>query len=138
MSRFVWMLGAGVLSGALSVSIAIAQDTPQGNVANGKKLFETIGCFQCHGYVGQGGAAGPKLLDPIPFPAFIVQLRTPRNVMPPYTERVLSDQQVADVLTYVRKSFGNKANAVTLAEVAAARKGKTATSVSKPAPKKKA
>ena len=102
MSRFVWMLGAGVLSGALSVSIAIAQDTPQGNVANGKKLFETIGCFQCHGYVGQGGAAGPKLLDPIPYPAFIVQLRTPRQVMPPYTERVLTDQQVADIYAHVK------------------------------------
>ena len=42
------------------------------------------------------------MLDPIPFPAFIVQLRTPRNVMPPYTERVLSDQQVADIYAHVK------------------------------------
>ena len=96
------MLAAGVLAGVLGLSAALAQNAPNGNVANGKKLYETIGCFQCHGYVGQGGAAGPKLIDPVPFPAFIVQLRTPRQVMPPYTERVLSDQQVADIYAHVK------------------------------------
>jgi len=96
------MLGAGVLSGALSVSIAIAQDAPRGDVGNGKKLYTTIGCSQCHGFAGQGGAAGPKLIDPTPFPAFIVQLRTPRQVMPPYTERVLTDQQAADIYAHVK------------------------------------
>ena len=80
---------------------AFAQDTPRGNAANGKKLFETVGCFECHGYAGQGGGAGPKLVEPIAFPAFIVQLRTPRQVMPPYTTRVLSDQQAADIYAHL-------------------------------------
>jgi mono/diheme cytochrome c family protein len=40
------------------------------------------------------------------------------NDMPPVP---LTDQQTADVLTYVRKSFGNKASAVTLAEVKASK-----------------
>jgi mono/diheme cytochrome c family protein len=96
------MLGAGVISGALSVSLAIAQDAPNGNVASGKKLYETTGCSQCHGLAGQGGAAGPKLIDPTPFPAFVAQLRTPRQVMPPYTERVMSEQQVADIYAHVK------------------------------------
>ncbi len=96
------MLGAGVVAGLMGLSAAIAQDTPSGNVANGKKLYDTIGCSQCHGYVGQGGAAGPELIDPTPYPAFIVQLRTPRQVMPPYTERVLTDQQVADIYAHVK------------------------------------
>ncbi len=34
---------------------------------------------------------------------------------------VLKDQQIADVLTYVRNSFGNKASAVTVEEVKAVR-----------------
>ena len=34
---------------------------------------------------------------------------------------VLKDQEIADVLTYVRNSFGNKASAVTAAEVKAVR-----------------
>ncbi|MET4080914.1 glucose/arabinose dehydrogenase/mono/diheme cytochrome c family protein [Pedobacter sp. UYP30] len=44
------------------------------------------------------------------------------NVMPAHD--FLTNKQVADVLTYVRNSFGNKASAVTNAEVAAARKTK--------------
>ncbi|AYA36773.1 cytochrome c [Hymenobacter oligotrophus] len=42
-----------------------------------------------------------------------------RNVMP--AQPHLTDQQIADVLTYVRNSFGNKASAVTPAEVKAIR-----------------
>ena len=41
------------------------------------------------------------------------------NAMPPLPH--LTDQQIADVLTYVRNSFGNKASAVTSAEVKAVR-----------------
>ena len=37
------------------------------------------------------------------------------NPMPPHSQ--LSDQQIADVLTYVRNSFGNKASMVTPNEV---------------------
>jgi mono/diheme cytochrome c family protein len=96
------MLGAGVAAGLIGVSAAIAQNAPSGNTANGKKLYETTGCSQCHGLAGQGGAAGPKLIDPTPFPAFVAQLRTPRQVMPPYTERVMSEQQVADIYAHVK------------------------------------
>jgi len=42
------------------------------------------------------------------------------NTMPPQVQ--LSDQQIADVLTYVRSNFGNKAGAVTLADVKKVRK----------------
>ncbi|SDG60408.1 Glucose/arabinose dehydrogenase, beta-propeller fold [Dyadobacter soli] len=42
------------------------------------------------------------------------------NVMPSHS--FLTDKQIADVLTYVRNSFGNKASAVTPAEVTTARK----------------
>lgn len=38
------------------------------------------------------------------------------NPMPPQ-EALMNDQQIADVLTYVRNSFGNKASAVTAANV---------------------
>ncbi|WP_317191584.1 c-type cytochrome [Hymenobacter negativus] len=44
------------------------------------------------------------------------------GVMP--SQAYLTDQQLADVLTYVRNSFGNKATAVTPAEVKAVRAAK--------------
>ena len=37
------------------------------------------------------------------------------SVMP--AQAMLSDREIADVLTYVRNSFGNKASAVNVAEV---------------------
>ena len=42
------------------------------------------------------------------------------NPMPPQATQ-LTDQQIADALTFVRNSFGNRASAVTMAEVKAAR-----------------
>ncbi|MFL9483989.1 c-type cytochrome [Chitinophagaceae bacterium LWZ2-11] len=45
------------------------------------------------------------------------------NNMSPHND--LTNQQIADVLTYVRNSFGNKASAVTVAEVKAVREGKS-------------
>jgi mono/diheme cytochrome c family protein len=44
---------------------------------------------------------------------------TYHNVMAPHSE--LTDQQIADVLTYIRNNFGNKARAVTAGEVKAIR-----------------
>ncbi len=41
------------------------------------------------------------------------------NIMPPHD--YMTDQQIADVLTYIRNSFGNKAKAITEAEVKAVR-----------------
>jgi mono/diheme cytochrome c family protein len=41
--------------------------------------------------------------------------------MPAYASD-LSDQEVADVATYIRNSWGNSASAVTASQVAAARK----------------
>lgn len=74
-----------------------------GNVDNGHKLYEAIGCYQCHGLVGQGGgAAGPGVAKTkLPFDAFLMQLRKPSNQMPPYEAAILSDQVAADIYAYI-------------------------------------
>src|SRR5450432_2940843 len=45
--------------------------------------------------------------------------KTYQNTMPPNPNII--DQEIADVLTYIRNSFGNKASAVNLSEVKSAR-----------------
>jgi len=74
-----------------------------GNAENGRKIFNTVGCFECHDHEAQGGAGtGPRLAgDPITFSAFVSQLRHPASQMPPYTEKVLTDAQVADIYSYL-------------------------------------
>ncbi len=89
------------VAGVFSATAAFAQGAPKGDTASGKHLFETVGCFECHGYAGQGGSAGPKLINPPAWEAFILQVRTPRNVMPPFTNKVLTDQQAADIYSYI-------------------------------------
>jgi len=91
---------------------AFAQDAaPQGSAENGKKLFTVTGCYQCHGYAGQGGAAGPRLAQlPLSLPAFTAFLRNPPSGgMPPYRAKVMSDQELADVWGYI-KSFPEPAS----------------------------
>lgn len=77
---------------------------PVGTPENGKKLFMQNNCYTCHGTVGQGGerGAGPKLApNPFPFVAFEMQLRQPRGVMPRYPEKFVSNQDLADIYSYV-------------------------------------
>jgi mono/diheme cytochrome c family protein len=81
-----------------------AAGAPAGNAQHGKTLYVTDGCYECHGYAAQGGAGtGPKLgPNPIPYAAFSFQVRSPRDEMPPYTAKVLSDADLADMYAFVQ------------------------------------
>ena len=76
-----------------------------GNAQNGKKLFNTVGCYECHGRQGQGaaqtGAAriGPPLLS---FDGFLGYVRNPVNIMPPYSAKAISDQDLADIYAFLK------------------------------------
>jgi mono/diheme cytochrome c family protein len=70
---------------------------------NGKKVYMAVGCWGCHGTVGQGGVTGPKLApDPMPFETFSAFVRTTNRAMPPYREPVLSNSDLADIYTYMQ------------------------------------
>ena len=75
----------------------------QGDAANGKKLFQADGCYQCHGYVGQGGRAGARIGPPVLNVAGVIRyVRRPTGQMPAYTEKVISDQQLTDIYAYLK------------------------------------
>src|SRR5436189_4818757 len=77
---------------------------PRGNAESGKMLFNKIGCYQCHGREGQGSTAtGPRLnQNPITYTRFISYIRKPAGEMPPYTAKVVSDQQAADIFAFLQ------------------------------------
>ena len=69
----------------------------------GKAAYIQHGCWQCHGFAGQGGAAGPKLApNPMPLEALSVFLRNSNGAMPPYQKAILSDADVADIHAYLQ------------------------------------
>jgi ubiquinol-cytochrome c reductase cytochrome c subunit len=91
-------------SGAQSASAAQKTDAPTGNAKNGRAVYTTAGCYECHGREAQGGVGtGPKLGPaPVPYSAFAFQVRSPRDQMPPYTSKVLSDAELADIYAFVQ------------------------------------
>ena len=110
---------------------------PPTQMADGEKLYRGA-CIACHEVDGSGS---PRIYPPLPGNANLQSadasstlriildgaetVTTPRapnsGSMPAYSAK-LSDQQIADVTTYIRNSWGNAASAVTPAQVAAARK----------------
>jgi mono/diheme cytochrome c family protein len=75
----------------------------KGNVENGKSLYVKNGCWQCHGYSGQGGNAGARLAQTkFVQAAFIAFVRNPPpGGMPPYRPKVMPDQELADVFAFI-------------------------------------
>ena len=129
------------LLSTLAVLIALAAGATQtqsplaAQVARGKKIYQQQ-CLTCHQVDGTGVMnMNPPLVkttyvlgDKSALIKIVVNGMKPpltiddneyHNVMPPHT--TMTDQQIADVLTYIRRSFGNKATPVTAAEVKAAR-----------------
>jgi mono/diheme cytochrome c family protein len=113
-----------------------AQPSPlAASLARGKTLYQQQ-CLACHQIDGSGVM---NMNPPLSGTTYVLGektalirivmegMKTPltigdydyHNVMPPHT--TLTDPQIADVLTYIRHSFGNKATAITAAEVKAVR-----------------
>ena len=79
-----------------------AQNAPAGNAQNGKKLFASYGCYECHGREAQGGA-GPRIgPNPPPFAGFQRYVRQPAGQMPPFTSKVVSDAELADIYAFLQ------------------------------------
>jgi len=118
-----------------SKSTGSSVNSLKSSITRGNTVY-TLYCLTCHQVDGSGV---PNLNPPLiqtkwtlgPKTVLIEQVlkgssgkveidgETFHNTMPPLA--TLTDQQIADVLTYVRNSFGNKASMVTPAEVKAVR-----------------
>jgi mono/diheme cytochrome c family protein len=98
--RHVRVSAAAALAaaGVLLASSAFAADPTKG-----KEIYVKVGCYACHGYDAQGAATGPKLApDPMPPDALASYIRNSApTLMPPYSEKVLGDAEVADIHAYL-------------------------------------
>jgi mono/diheme cytochrome c family protein len=85
-------------------STAPAEKAPAGDAEKGQRLYKQDGCADCHGLAGQGsGRTGPRIgPDSIPYSAFLKYNRMPTGEMPPYTAKVLSDQDMADIYVFLK------------------------------------
>jgi mono/diheme cytochrome c family protein len=90
------------LSASAGTQSASTPQAPGADAQNGRKLFTSYGCYECHGTVGQGGA-GPRIAPPtISLSALRGYLRQPSGQMPPYTAKVAADSELADIYEYLK------------------------------------
>lgn len=93
-TRLILVLAAFVYSEAA---------TAAGSAEKGRAAFVQHGCWQCHGYLGQGGIAGKKLApNPMPLEAMSAFVRNSGGAMPPYQKAILSDADLADIHAYLQ------------------------------------
>lgn len=135
-----WIL-AGMTMISVSVVAQVKKPVKQTTVsvtaslARGKILYKEI-CATCHQADGSGV---PRMNPPLIKTTYVLGDKTKlikvlllglnedveidgeyySNPMPP--QAALKDEEIADVLTFVRNSFGNKALAITPAQVKAVR-----------------
>ena len=89
---------AGLMLAAFAVSSAQAGDADKG-----KATFAKKGCWQCHGYEGQGGAAGARLANTqLPEASLIALVRGSVSGMPPFSEKLISDADLSDVFAFLQ------------------------------------
>jgi mono/diheme cytochrome c family protein len=124
-----------LLIAVTAFAFSTQQPDLKASVQRGKKVYETY-CLSCHLPDGKGmpGMNPPliktkqvlgnktQLINIILIgldEEMVINGETYFNPMP--SQPHLKDQEIAEVLTYVRNSFGNKATMVTAAEVKSAR-----------------
>lgn len=86
---------------AAAVALGLARGA-KGDPERGKQIYVKYGCYQCHGREAQGASTGPRLgPDARPFDEFVRFTRAPDEDMPPYTAKVMTDAELADVYAFV-------------------------------------
>lgn len=95
--------------------------TTEVSLEQGEKIFSN-NCAACHGKNGEG-SIGPEFAgnDNLADSAFIVgRILQGQGSMPAFGNR-FSDQEVADVTSFIRSSWGNEFGSVTTEDVATRR-----------------
>ena len=80
-----------------------ASTPPAGDVENGKRLFTKQNCYFCHGTQGQGGRDGARIAQiGLNAQGLIRYVRRPAGSMPAFSEKMISDQELTDIYSYLK------------------------------------
>lgn len=101
-TRFIGLLAVVVL--LIMVPRRACGQASSGNAKNGKQIYTSFGCYECHGREAQGSIlSGPRIgPHPTQFSAFVKYIRKPKGQMPPYTDKVVSDAELADIYAFLQ------------------------------------
>jgi mono/diheme cytochrome c family protein len=100
-------LAALVAIAAIAVIVAgtCGSARADGDAQKGKATFVSHGCWECHGFDGQGGeTSNGKVIarTPLPLEAFVSFVRNSNGEMPPFKEAIISDAELTDIYAYLQ------------------------------------
>jgi mono/diheme cytochrome c family protein len=101
--RILATVATACLLAAVTATASAEEPAPKGNVKTGQRVYLSVGCWECHGTVAQGGAiSGPRLAaTKMTYEAFVQQVRVPVNAMPPYEAKILSDADARNIYAFL-------------------------------------
>ncbi len=126
-----------IVMGCMVSIVLMSQSTPSSKASamRGKKIYTTY-CLACH---QADGAGVPRMNPPLIKTEYVngnkerliniilkglndpIEINGDEYSNPMASHAFLNDQQVADVLSFIRSNFGNKSGSITPAEVKAVR-----------------
>jgi len=98
---------------AIAASFTGTNTATAADAAKGKIAFMKHGCWQCHGFVGQGSIATSNgrviARTQLPLDGFKSFVRTTNGAMPPFRAAVLSDDELDNIYAYLQSLPAPKA-----------------------------
>lgn len=100
-------LNKSVLVSAMVIALVLlfpmlASAEPPQDAAAGQKTWEAKLCKNCHGPMGEGRYAGPLAGTARTTAEAIAQVRGPRAQMPAFNAQQISDQEITDIVDYMK------------------------------------
>ncbi|HEX2912911.1 MAG TPA: cytochrome b N-terminal domain-containing protein [Chloroflexia bacterium] len=90
-------------AGGSATTAAAGGATGAGDPAAGLKVFQSNGCAACHPNGGRAAGVGPKLAGTTRDDAYITgNIRNGRGQMPAFSADQVSDQDITNVIAYIR------------------------------------
>ncbi|MBX6965481.1 cytochrome C, class I [Alcaligenes faecalis] len=120
------LLASGFLTVSYADTAVVGGDTQVFTQKTGKELYEQV-CASCHmidakGATGAGTYPSLSKNPKLGAPAYAVFMVTQGNRAMPGLGGLMNDEQIAEVVNYVRSNFGNEfSDKVTAKDVAAQR-----------------
>ena len=88
------------------VAVFASAQPPAGDASRGKELYDKkYLCSACHGFSGQNGVGARLVPMKLTQAAFMAYVRHPHDTptgMPPYTAKVMPDQELVDIYAYIK------------------------------------
>jgi mono/diheme cytochrome c family protein len=101
--HYLLMLTASAALAVPALAAGQTSTSAAGDIENGKRLFTKQNCYYCHGTEGQGGRDGARIAQTgLNAQGVIRYVRKPAGSMPAYSEKMISDQELTDIYSYLK------------------------------------